>query len=243
MNWNDEIAFVTGGGRGIGAATAFNLNALGSRVVITARSVNELNDVIRRCPYPDRVMAIPCDLQDSHSINKAFLQIQRDWGNISILVNNAAALFVSPIIKTQDKDLRTTVETNIVAPYRCTQLAFLQMIDSGRGGSIINISSLGGISGTEKFEGMASYCMSKFAITGLTEASAVEGRPYGIRVNCVAPGAVNTKMLHDNVPQLKSETDPSEIAKIIVFLADKTKSGPLTGAVIPVMSNIVSKTN
>jgi NAD(P)-dependent dehydrogenase (short-subunit alcohol dehydrogenase family) len=106
-----------------------------------------------------------------------------------------------------------------------------------RGGSVVNVSSLGGVSGTDKFPDYAAYTVSKFAVTGLTEALAAEGRDRNIRVNGVAPGAVDTLMLRQAAPHLRTRTGPADVAKVIAFLCDPAESGCMTGAMLVINSN------
>jgi NAD(P)-dependent dehydrogenase (short-subunit alcohol dehydrogenase family) len=125
---------------------------------------------------------------------------------------------------------------NLGGAVLCAQQAFRLMREGG--GAIVNVSSLGGVPGTEKFPGYAAYTVSKFALTGLTEALAVEGRDRGIRVNGVAPGAVDTAMLRQAAPQLRTRTRPVDVAKVIAFLCDPTESGCMTGAMLVINSNV-----
>ena len=100
------------------------------------------------------------------------------------------------------------------------------------------MSSLGGVHGTEKFPGFAAYTVSKFGVIGLTETLAVEGRPHDIRVNCVAPGAVETAMKKEAAPFLRTRTTPEDVARVIRFLCDDEESGALTGAIVEIHSNL-----
>ena len=118
----------------------------------------------------------------------------------------------------------------------CAREAFRLMRD--RGGGIVNVSSLGGVQNTEKFPGYAAYTVSKFALTGLTEALAAEGRDRNIRVNGVAPGAVDTAMLRNAAPHLRTRTTPADVAKVIAFLCDPTESGCMSGATLTINSNL-----
>src|SRR5690606_11998869 len=107
-----------------------------------------------------------------------------------------------------------------------------------REGCIVNIGSLGGSRSTEKFPRLSIYVASKFAVAGLTEALAVEGRPLGVRVNAFAPGAVDMDMLRKASPHLKTDTTPAVVARVIVGLCDPTVSKAVTGAVIEIHSNL-----
>ena len=115
--------------------------------------------------------------------------------------------------------------------------AFRRLSTLGHGGTIVNVSSLGGVRGTEKFAGFTAYTVSKFAVVGLTESLAVDGRSLGIRVNCVAPGAVDTRMKHEAAPFLDTVTTADDVARVIRFLCDDEESGALSGAVIEIHSN------
>ena len=125
---------------------------------------------------------------------------------------------------------------NLRGAMLCARQAFRLMQD--RGGSIVNVSSLGGVQNTEKFPGYAAYTVSKFALTGLTEALAAEGQDRNIRVNGVAPGAVDTVMLRNAAPHLRTRTTPADVAKVIAFLCDPTESGCMTGATLTINSNL-----
>ncbi len=135
------------------------------------------------------------------------------------------------------EDWDRLMAVNVRGTFLCTQQAFQQMSAAQKTGSIVNLSSLGGLRHTEKFPGFSAYTASKHAIVGFTEASAAEGKALGIRVNCVAPGAVDTRMLREAAPGLKTKTLPEEIAQLIVYLCDEARSKPLNGAVIEVNTN------
>lgn len=125
---------------------------------------------------------------------------------------------------------------NLRGAMLCAQQAFRLMREQG--GSIVNVSSLGGVAGTEKFPGYAAYTVSKFALTGLTEALAAEGKSLKIRVNGVAPGAVDTTMLRQAAPHLRTQTTPADVAKVIAFLCDPSQSACMTGATLVIDSNL-----
>nr|WP_246159124.1 SDR family oxidoreductase [Reyranella soli] len=108
---------------------------------------------------------------------------------------------------------------------------------SGRRRAIVNISSLGGVRRTEKFPGLAAYVASKFAVVGLTEAFAVESIKLGVRTNAIAPGAVNTEMLRQVAPHLRTSTEPEDIAKTVVMLCDDDLSRRINGSLVEIYSN------
>ncbi len=111
------------------------------------------------------------------------------------------------------------------------------MIVYGKGGAIVNMTSLAGVRGPEKFKGLSAYVVSKYGVLGLSDILAVEGKPYGIRVNSIAPGAVDTLMLKQAAPFLKTKTGPDDISRAILFLADERQSGHISGANIEIFSN------
>jgi NAD(P)-dependent dehydrogenase (short-subunit alcohol dehydrogenase family) len=124
---------------------------------------------------------------------------------------------------------------NLRGTFLMCRAAFRQMMPLG-GGVIINLSSLSGVPGVEKFPGLSAYNASKYGVAGLTEILAVEGRPYGIRVLAVSPGAVDTEMLRRAAPHLKPGMTPADLARILAWLA-----GPdarhLSGINLPIFSN------
>src|SRR5205085_7895921 len=127
---------------------------------------------------------------------------------------------------------------NVRGAFLASREAFRRFRALGHGGAIVNVSSLGGVHGTEKFPGFTAYTVSKFAVIGLTETLAVEGRPHDIRVNCVAPGAVETAMKKEAAPFLRTRTTPEDVASVIRFLCDDEESGALTGAIVEIHSNL-----
>jgi NAD(P)-dependent dehydrogenase (short-subunit alcohol dehydrogenase family) len=173
-------------------------------------------------------------LSDDSSIDNLFSYIKKTVNGLDILVNNAAIIHVEDFMSQSIKNWDETYAVNVRGLTRCCQEAFKLMKNNG--GSIVNVSSLSGIKGVLKFSGFSSYVMSKFAVIGITEALAVEGKPYNISVNAIAPGAVDTQMLKQAAPQLKTSTLPSDIAKSIVFLADK-EANKLSGSVLEIHSN------
>ncbi|MCB1766293.1 MAG: SDR family oxidoreductase [Candidatus Competibacteraceae bacterium] len=233
----NQVALITGGGRGIGAATAEALANKGAQVIVASRTQEELSATV------DRIRAsglsaslITLDVADEATVEAAFAKIATDFGRLDLLVNNAAMMLSGPFAELAMNDWDHLMAVNLRGAVLCAQQAFRLMRE--RGGAIVNVSSLGGVSGTEKFPGYAAYTVSKFALTGLTEALAAEGRDCGIRVNGVAPGAVDTAMLRQAAPHLRTRTGPADVAKVIAFLCDPAESGCMTGATLVINSNL-----
>jgi len=182
-------------------------------------------------------MAVVADVADETQVRSLFEGVAREWGLVEILVNNAAALIRGEFAGFPIADFDRTMAVNVRGSYLCAQQLFAHVARAGRGGTIVNISSLGGIRSTAKFPGLSAYTISKHAVVGMSESLAVEGKPLGIRVNCVAPGAVDTRMLREAAPFLKTSTTPEDVAELIGYLCDERRARTLNGAVIEVNSN------
>jgi NAD(P)-dependent dehydrogenase (short-subunit alcohol dehydrogenase family) len=196
-------AVVTGGSGGIGQAVAADLRGRGWEVVSLSRREG-------------------CDVSDEAQVRTAFGRIER----LDALINGAAQLIKRPILELTAADWDAQLDAGLRAAFLCSREAFRLMGE--RGGSIVMVSSLSGVAGAEKFPGMAAYVAAKSGLAGLTEALAVEGRPHGIRVNAISPGAVDTPMLRIagvDGPRLQ----PAEVARIIAWLATP-ESAPLSGS-------------
>ena len=233
----DQVALITGGGRGIGQATAWALARRGAHVVVASRSASELQATVAEIQSAGlRASARVLDVANEAEVEAVFAAIAADFGRLDILVNNAAILRSGTFAEMTLADWDRVLAVNLRGAMLCARQAFRLM--ATQGGSIVNVSSLGGIAGTEKFPGYAAYTVSKFAVTGLTEALAAEGRAHNIRVNGVAPGAVDTAMLHQAAPHLRTRTGPADVAKTIAFLCDPAESGCMSGAMLVINSNL-----
>jgi NAD(P)-dependent dehydrogenase (short-subunit alcohol dehydrogenase family) len=248
-----QIAIVTGGGRGIGAATAEALVARGVRVLICSRTAAELAETTAKIDARfgvedggrSRIRSFAVDLTKT-SAKAVFDQAEREFGApVSFLVNNAGIGYAIDLFALSENeaagewDRMQTINARV--PFLLARemlVRFAAKKDSHARGSIVNIGSLGGIRSTDKFPGLAVYVASKFAVAGLTEALAVEGRAVGVRVNAVAPGAVDTEMLRKAAPHLKTETTPADVARAIVGLCDPEISKAISGAIIEIHSNL-----
>ncbi|HCG02168.1 MAG TPA: short-chain dehydrogenase [Chloroflexi bacterium] len=196
-------AVVTGGSGGLGRAVVAELAGRGWEVSSLSRREG-------------------CDVSDEAQVQVAFGRIER----LDALVNCAAQLIKRPILEMTAADWDAQLDAGLRGAFLCSREAFRLMRE--RGGSIVMVSSLSGVAGAEKFAGMAGYVAAKSGLAGLTEALAAEGRPHGIRVNAISPGAIDAPMLRVagvEGPQLQ----PAEVARIIAWLASP-ESAPLSGA-------------
>jgi NAD(P)-dependent dehydrogenase (short-subunit alcohol dehydrogenase family) len=196
------IAVVTGGSRGIGAAVMREMAARGY----------DCRDLSRTSGH---------DAGDEASVNRFFGELER----LDVLVNNAAILELAQVVDMKVETWDEVIRVDLRGAFLCSQAAFRLMRP---GSTIVNVSSLSGVSGTDKFPKMSAYVAAKSGLAGLTEALAVEGRPLGIRVNAVSPATVATDM--GRIAGIGQEPlSPEEVARIIAWLATP-ESAPLTGA-------------
>ena len=231
----DRVAVVTGASRGIGRATAEAMAQAGAHVVLAARGAQALTQLAAAIRESGgTATAAPGDLSRADDVNRVFA-IADGLGGATALVCAAAVLSKVPFIQTTLETWEQTLATNLTGMFLCCRAAFRSMRTAG-GGRIVNLASLSGVYGTEKFPGLAAYNVSKYGVIGLTEAIAVEGREYGISALCISPGAVDTEMLRQANPALKPGLKPADVAQLIVTLLDQPMDC-FSGANIPLFSN------
>jgi NAD(P)-dependent dehydrogenase (short-subunit alcohol dehydrogenase family) len=197
-----RTAVVTGGSGGIGHEVVSRLREAGWDVTSLSRREGT-------------------DVSDEAEVRAAFGRLR----SLDALVHCAAVLVKRPFADMSAEEWDVQIASDLRGAFLCAREAFRLMRDGG--GSIVLVSSLSGVAGAEKFPGMAAYVAAKSGLAGLGEALAVEGRPLGIRVNVVSPGAVNTEMLRIagvEGPALQ----PADVARVIAWLASP-ESAPLTG--------------
>ena len=230
-----RIALVTGASRGIGAATAEALAAAGARVVLAARSAQALETVAASIrERGGDALAVPTDVARPEEVRGLFEAVDR-VGPLAALVCAAAVLTSAPFDQTTPEIWGQTLAVNLTGSFLCCQAAFGAMRRASEG-RIVNIASLSGVYATEKFPGLAAYNVSKYGVIGLTEAIAVEGKPFGITAICLSPGAVDTEMLRQANPDLRPGLTPVDVARLIVALLDSPLVAA-SGANIPLFSN------
>ena len=232
----DKIAIITGAGRGIGRATARLFAREGARVVLFSRTASHLTEVAAEISGEGgQALAVVGDVAREEDVAALFQQVLQAYGRVDILVNCAGIVAVRPFVEMDVATWDAVIGVNLRGTFLCCLQAFQMMAAQGQG-VIINLSSLSGVKGVEKFPGLSAYNVSKAGVAGLTEILAVEGKPYNIRVSAVSPGAVETDMLRQAAPQLKAGMTPDDMAEILLFLAGDS-GRMLSGSNIEIFSN------
>ncbi len=233
----NKTAVITGGATGIGFATAKILAAKKYNVIIACRNIENLKKAkkeIKEIDQNNKIEFQQCDVAKINDIKNLFKFSLEKFNQIDCLINAAAVLDKELFINLNINNWQKLIDINLKGTVLSCHEAFKYM--KNKGGNIINISSYGAILNTDKFPGLSSYITSKFAINGLTEALAVEGRNLNIRVNAIAPGAVDTNMLKKAAPNLKTSTKPHDIAKTICYIISNDAKH-INGSIIIINSN------
>jgi len=246
MRFENQVAVVTGAGRGIGHAIALRLAKEGARVASVSRTesnaqktADEINSV-----RADTAKAYAVDVADQAAVQKAAVQIFEEFGRVDILVNNAGVTRDGLSMRMSMDDWDTVLNTNLKGAFNFTQAVMRPMIKQ-RSGRIINISSIAGLTGNA---GQANYAASKAGLIGLTKTLARELASRGITVNAVAPGLIETDMtivLSDEIRQsilqkvpLGKLGEPDDIAAAVAYLAS-AEAKYITGQVLTVDGGMV----
>jgi 3-oxoacyl-[acyl-carrier protein] reductase len=237
----DRVAFVTGAGSGIGRAIALRFAEEGAAIAavdLNERAASETAEAVRALGR--RADALRADVAHAPDVEAAAQRAQASFGRLDILVNNAGITRDATIRKMTDQDFDLVIAVHLRGTFLCTRAVAGRIREAGRGGAVVNLSSISGKIGNF---GQANYAAAKAGIVALTKVTAREYARYGIRANAIQPGLIDTPMARalgeDLLKERVADTPlgrigrPEEVANVALFLASDLSSY-VTGAVIEV---------
>jgi NAD(P)-dependent dehydrogenase (short-subunit alcohol dehydrogenase family) len=243
----NKVVVITGAASGIGLATAKLFAAAGAKVVML--DINEdrgINLAKEMCDIGWKVAFFKCDVTSSAACETAVNQIERAFGRIDVLFNNAGVIRRKTVVEHTEEEWDLVLNVSLKGAFLISKYAIPIMAKNG-GGSIVNTGSGWGLKGGDQ---AASYCAAKAGVVNLTKAMAIDHGKQNIRVNCICPGDTDTPLLRDEAKQLQCEEEsflassavgrplerigtPEDIAKGVLFLASDMASW-VTGIVLTV---------
>jgi dihydroanticapsin dehydrogenase len=243
----DKVCIITGAAGGQGQVAVELFAKEGAKVVASDMQANgEQNIAASVAKYPGRIVYVHGDVTDTGDLETIVRTAVDEFGRIDVLFNNHGAMVGSPFLETTVAEIDMLLNINVKASILLSQMVARQMVAQGDGGSIIHNSSVGGLVG---FPDMAAYGASKAGLAQLARSMANDLKEYGIRVNAVAPGAIDTPMPRKYVEKFDNKDEiwaameqahltgrlgrPEEVIWLVLFLASDEASF-MTGAVIPV---------
>jgi NAD(P)-dependent dehydrogenase (short-subunit alcohol dehydrogenase family) len=241
MRLKDKVAIVTGAGAGIGRAIALLFSEEGAKVVVAEVLEDRgLETVSLITEKGNQALFIKTDVRDLNDIQRAVSETVREFGRIDVLVNNAGVLQYLPFVQVTEEDWDRIIDINLKGTFFFAQAAAKEMIRARQGAKIINMSS---IASEVAIEFQSHYMASKGGVRMLTKGMALELAPYGINVNALAPGTIETEMTRQDLedPTIREEAIdaiplgrigmPLDVARAALFLATE-ESDYITGDMI-----------
>ena len=234
LNLNNKTALVTGASRGLGRRFSIVLSKMGANVVLAARNKDKLletQEIIRNAN--GECYAVDIDVNSEESISSAFEKAERQYGEISILINNAGIAVSKSSLKTSIEDWDNVINTNLRGVFTCSKVFANKLLVHKKPGKIVNISSIAAEIVLGNY--LSSYCASKAAVSHLTRTLAFEYAKYNIQVNCICPGPTLTSRFMHTLNQRKQDekkiikkkkgldrvANPDDISNIIKFILSK----------------------
>ncbi|BDX35263.1 short-chain dehydrogenase [Mycobacterium antarcticum] len=238
----DKVAIVTGGGQGIGRSIAIGLAEAGADVVVAARTMSDLDEVVTRIQETGRrALAVRTDVMESDQLDHLVAETVRVFGRLDILINNAGGTAPRPAMHTSERFFQSAVHFNAIAPFLLTKVAAQAMVDTVGSGSVVNISSRAGDMVLTSF---VAHGVGKAALTQMTRNLAAEFAPR-VRINAIGTGAIDTRALATVMQDEQMHRDllertpmqragmPEDIACAALYLASPASSW-VTGAILNV---------
>ena len=232
MRFKDKVAIVTGSGQGIGRGIALALAKEGAKIVVTDIT-DRIYDVVKEMrTLGIHALAMKADVSSATQVEEMVKNSIEKFGRIDILVNNAGIFPLKPLIEMTEADWDQVLNVNLKGVFNCTKSTIPHMMNR-KSGKIINIASIAGV--VIGFSALSHYSASKGGIVGFTRSTALEFAPFGINVNAIAPGSIetpgtkmdmnaeSTKQFLQAIP-LKRMGQPEDIANAVIFLASDESS-------------------
>ncbi len=241
----NKVAIITGARRGMGKAHSLKLASLGCKVVVADISKDDCQKVVDEIKaMAGEAVAIKCDISKKVEVDAMVEKTIEEFGKVDILVNNAGICQFNSFLDLTEQEWNKTLDINLKGYFLCSQAVAKEMAKQ-KSGAIVNIASVAMGQVGMGFPGIVHYCASKGGIVAMAEAMALELAPLGIRVNTIAPGAIDTPMMDSTKQDPKSLEGilasiplarvgkPEEIANAVAFLASD-ESSYMTGSVVVV---------
>jgi NAD(P)-dependent dehydrogenase (short-subunit alcohol dehydrogenase family) len=245
MQLKDKTAIITGARGGMGRTHALALAKEGANVVVSDISLEDCQKVVDEIKgVGGEAIAVKCDVTKKQEIEDMIKQTLDKFKKIDILINNAGILQFKPFLELTEEDWDKMLAVNLRGYFLCSQACAKEMVKQ-KSGVIVNISSIAMGQVGVGFPQIVHYCAAKGGITAMTEAMALELSPFNIRVNAIAPGAIDTpmaaatkqdpKVLEGALARIPMHRmgNPEEVSNVVVFLASD-KSSYMTGSVVVV---------
>ncbi len=214
---HDQVALVTGAGRGIGRAIALELAAHGAHVFLSARTRGQIEAVESEIEARGgSASSVVTDVSEEDDVLGLFQKIQTEAGRLDILINNAGIGAFKSLAEIPTVDFDRVIAVNLRGTFLCSKHA-LRMMRARKRGYVINIASVVGFKG---YPNQGAYTASKHGVMGLTKTLAAEAQEHGIRVSAVLPGGMNTELIGEARPDIDraSLLQPEDIAATVLFL-------------------------